>query len=171
LLHGEERKVWGDGGYRGQTKAIQQAEPKAQDMTCKRMKFKNYVDEVAKEKNTTKSKVTAKVEHVFRIVKRVFGFDKVRYRGSPRTTTGCALTSLSSIFIPTANISQDSRHKYAWRPESGLRRHEKPSKPNCSPLPRRSILVNINGLNSHHRIRPLLRDSPNSAPTSRRSRQ
>ncbi len=81
LLHGEERKVWGDGGYQGQTKAIQQAAPKAQDMTCKRTKFKNYVDEVAKKKNTTKSKVRAKVEHVFRILKRVFGFDKVRYRG------------------------------------------------------------------------------------------
>ena len=36
LLHGEERKVWGDGGYQGQTKAIQQAAPKAQDMTCRR---------------------------------------------------------------------------------------------------------------------------------------
>ncbi|WP_041597709.1 IS5 family transposase [Granulicella tundricola] len=81
LLHGEERKVWGDGGYQGQTKAIRQAAPKAQDMTCKRTRFKNYVDEAAKKKNTTKSKVRAKVEHVFRILKRVFGFDKVRYRG------------------------------------------------------------------------------------------
>jgi IS5 family transposase len=81
LLHGEERKVWGDGGYQGQTKAIQQAAPKAQDMTSKRARFKNYVDEVAKKKNTTKSRVRAKVEHVFRILKRVFGFDKVRYRG------------------------------------------------------------------------------------------
>jgi IS5 family transposase len=81
LLHGEERKVWGDGGYQGQTKAIQQAAPKAQDMTSKRTRFKNYVDEVAKKKNTTKARVRAKVEHVFRILKRVFGFDKVRYRG------------------------------------------------------------------------------------------
>ncbi len=64
-----------------QTKAIRQAAPKAQDMTCKRTRFKNYVDEAAKKKNTTKSKVKAKVEHVFRILKRVFGFGKVRYRG------------------------------------------------------------------------------------------
>jgi IS5 family transposase len=40
LLHGEECKVWGDGGYQGQPEAIQQAAPKAQDMTCKRVKFK-----------------------------------------------------------------------------------------------------------------------------------
>ncbi len=43
LLHGEERKVWGDGGYQGQTQAIKAAAPRAQDMTCKRTKFKNYV--------------------------------------------------------------------------------------------------------------------------------
>jgi IS5 family transposase len=46
LLHGEERKVWGDGGYQGQTDVIKEAAPKAQDMTCKRTRFKNYVDVV-----------------------------------------------------------------------------------------------------------------------------
>ena len=80
LLHGEERKVWG-GGYQGQTEAIQQAAPKAQDMTCKRTRFKQYVDPLQKKKNRSKSKVRAKVEHAFRILKRIFGFDKVRYRG------------------------------------------------------------------------------------------
>jgi IS5 family transposase len=100
LLHGEERKVWGDGGYQGQTKAIQQAAPKAQDMTCKRTKFKNYVDEVAKKKNTTKSRVRAKVEHVFRILKRVFGFDKVRYRGIAKNHHRlCANFALINLYL------------------------------------------------------------------------
>ncbi len=45
LLHGEETKVWGDGGYQGQTEAIKQAAPRAQDMTCRRTRFKQYVDE------------------------------------------------------------------------------------------------------------------------------
>ena len=81
LLHGNERKVWGDGGYQGQTEAIRAAAPKAQDMTCRRTKYKDYVDEEARRKNTTKSRVRAKVEHPFRILKRVFGFTKVRYRG------------------------------------------------------------------------------------------
>jgi IS5 family transposase len=40
-----------------------------------------YVDEEAKRKNTTKARVRAKVEHPFRILKRVFGFTRVRYRG------------------------------------------------------------------------------------------
>src|SRR5580698_7109477 len=81
LLHGAERKVWGDGGYQGQTEAIHAAAPKAQDMTCRRTRFKNYVDEEARRNNTTKARVRAKVEHPFRIFKRVFGFVKVRYRG------------------------------------------------------------------------------------------
>jgi IS5 family transposase len=67
-------------------------------MTCKKTKFKNYLDEVAKKKNTKKSKARAKVEHVFRILKRVFGFDKVRYRGIAknhhRLCTNFALVNL-----------------------------------------------------------------------------
>jgi transposase, IS5 family len=107
LLHGEERKVWGDGGYQGQTKAIQQAAPKAQDMTCKRTKFKNYVDEVAKKKNTTKSKVRAKVEHVFRILKRVFGFDKVRYRGIAKNHHRlCANFALINLYLHRKRLAR-----------------------------------------------------------------
>src|SRR5271167_138937 len=40
LLHGGEKKVWGDAGYQGQTEAIHEASPAAQDMTSRRTKFK-----------------------------------------------------------------------------------------------------------------------------------
>jgi IS5 family transposase len=99
LLHGEERKVWGDGGYQGQGDAIRQAAPQAQDMTCRRTKYKNWVDEEAKRKNTTKSRVRAKVEHVFRILKRVFGFTKVRYRGLQKNHQWlCAAFALVNLY-------------------------------------------------------------------------
>jgi IS5 family transposase len=81
LLHGEEKKVWGDAGYQGQTEAIHEAAPKAQDMTSRRVKTKQGVDEEQKRKNRTKARVRAKVEWPFRILKRVFGYTKVRYRG------------------------------------------------------------------------------------------
>ena len=81
LLHGEERKVWGDGGYQGQGESIRQAAPRAQDMTSRRVRYKNFVDELQKAKNRVKARVRAKVEHPFRILKRIFGFEKVRYRG------------------------------------------------------------------------------------------
>ena len=81
LLHGNEKKVWGDAGYQGQTEAIHEAAPKAQDMTNRRVKTKQGVDEDEKRKNWTKSRVRSKVEWLFRILKRVFGYTKVRYRG------------------------------------------------------------------------------------------
>jgi len=82
LLHGEEKKVWGDAGYQGQTEKIREAAPQAQDMTCRRVKnSKGEVDEEQKRKNRTKSRVRARVEWPFRILKRVFGYAKVRYRG------------------------------------------------------------------------------------------
>jgi IS5 family transposase len=81
LLHGDEKKVWGDAGYQGQTEAIREAAPQAQDMTSRRVKTKAGVDEEQKRKNRVKARVRAKVEWPFRVLKRVFGFTKVRYRG------------------------------------------------------------------------------------------
>jgi IS5 family transposase len=60
LLHGEERKVWGDGGYQGQGEAIREAAPRAQDMTSRRTQYKGYVDELQRAKNRVKARVRAK---------------------------------------------------------------------------------------------------------------
>jgi IS5 family transposase len=81
LLHGEERKVWGDAAYQGQGEMIREAAPHAQDMTSRRTRYKQIVDELQRRKNRTKARVRARVEHPFRILKRVFGFVKVRFRG------------------------------------------------------------------------------------------
>jgi IS5 family transposase len=100
LFHGEERKVWGDGGYQGQTEAIREVAPAAQDMTCRRTKFKGGVDELQRKKNRSKSKVRAKVEHVFRIAKCGFGFDKVRYRGIAKNHNRlCAIFALANLYL------------------------------------------------------------------------
>ena len=99
LLHGEERKVWGDAAYQGQGEAIRRAAPQAQDMTSRRTKFKNYVDEEARRKNTTKARVRAKVEHPFRILKRIFGYTKVRYRGLRKNHQWlCAAFALVNLY-------------------------------------------------------------------------
>uniref|UniRef100_E6QJV0 Transposase of ISCARN76, IS5 family IS5 group N terminal part n=1 Tax=mine drainage metagenome TaxID=410659 RepID=E6QJV0_9ZZZZ len=82
LLHGDEKKVWGDGGYQGQTEVIREAAPAAQDMTNRRAKnHRDEVNEEGRRRNRVKSRVRAKVEWVFRVLKRVFGYTKVRYRG------------------------------------------------------------------------------------------
>jgi IS5 family transposase len=60
LLHGEEKKVWGDGGYQGQTQAIHAVAPGAQDMTSRRVKTKAGVDQAERCKNRTKARVRAR---------------------------------------------------------------------------------------------------------------
>jgi IS5 family transposase len=81
LLHGQETRVWGDAAYQGQTEVIHQVAPRAKDMTSRRTRYKHGVDEVERRKNRTKARVRSRVEHPFGILKRVFGFVKVRFRG------------------------------------------------------------------------------------------
>ena len=98
LLHGNETRVWGDRAYRGQRAVIRQHAPRAQDFVNRRYRHRGVVDEIERAKNRTKSKVRAKVEHSIGVIKRVFGFAKVRYRGlrknAHRLLVACALANL-----------------------------------------------------------------------------
>jgi transposase, IS5 family len=98
LLHGEETRVWGDQAYRGQAHVIHESAPRAQDCTHRRYRYKEWIDEVERAKNRTKSTVRSKVEHVFGVMKLKFGFVKVRYRGlaknANRLFATCALVNL-----------------------------------------------------------------------------
>jgi IS5 family transposase len=81
LLHGHETRVWGDQAYRGQKEAMRAAAPRARDFTNQRYRWGKRLDERVKATNRRKSRVRAKVEHTIGVIKRVFGFQKVRYRG------------------------------------------------------------------------------------------
>jgi IS5 family transposase len=98
LLHGEETRVWGDQAYRGQRNVIVEHAPGAQDFTNRRYRQKGVVNENERAKNRTKSKVRAKVEHAFFVIKQIFGFARVRYRGldknAHRLFVNCALANL-----------------------------------------------------------------------------
>ena len=52
----------------------------AADFTNQRTRRGGEVDKVQRCKNRNKSRVLARVEHVFAVVKRLWGFTKVRYR-------------------------------------------------------------------------------------------
>jgi transposase, IS5 family len=55
--------------------------PLAQDYTHAKGCRNKPLTEADKRNNRTKSGVRAKMEHIFRVLKRQFGFTKVRYRG------------------------------------------------------------------------------------------
>ena len=87
LLHGNEQRVYGDSAYASQKPLIQTKAPKAKDFTNQRVRKAGEIDEVERSKNRSKSKVRARVEHVFAVVKRLWGFAKVRYRGLAKNAT------------------------------------------------------------------------------------
>lgn len=98
LLHGKERRVWGDSAYRGQREVIRKHARYARDFTQTHAKPYHPLTEQQRRRNRTKSKVRAKVEHCFFVIKRLFGFNKVRYRGLAknlhRLQVTCALANL-----------------------------------------------------------------------------
>ena len=75
--------------------------PNARDFTNRRYRHRGVVDEIERARNRTKSRVRAKVEHPFGVIKRVFGFAKVRYRGleknAHRLFVTCALANLFMV--------------------------------------------------------------------------
>jgi IS5 family transposase len=100
LLHGQETRVWGDQGYQGQGEVIRQCAPRAKDFTNRVYRRHGKVNEIEKAKNRTKSKVRAKVEHVFGVIKRVFGFQKVSYRGLAKNLHRLQVTAaLANLFM------------------------------------------------------------------------
>lgn len=87
-LHGEETLALGDRGYYKKNRTIDEFE-KEGDLTVltptKKLAGGQLSDE-QKAFNRMLSAVRAIVEHPFRVVKRQFGFVKVRYRGLAKNT-------------------------------------------------------------------------------------
>ena len=98
LLHGAEKRVYGDRGYQGCGEIIKAAAPEARDFTNRRVRQPWGENEAERLRNRTKSRTRARVEHAFLVLKRLWGFDKVRYRGlaknATRTFTALAMVNL-----------------------------------------------------------------------------
>jgi len=100
LLHGNETRVYGDQAYQGKRAVIRAKAPKAKDFTNKRCKWKGIVDQKIADRNSAKSKIRSRVEHSIGVIKRVFGFVKVRYRGLAKNANRLFITAaLANIFM------------------------------------------------------------------------
>jgi IS5 family transposase len=98
LLHGRERRVWGDSAYTGQGTVLHAYAPHARDFTQRKAMRDRSLTRRERATNRWKSRVRAKVEHSIGVIKRVFGFTKVCYRGLAKNThrlvVACALANL-----------------------------------------------------------------------------
>lgn len=95
LLHGEEREVFGDQAY--WSEAHRQA-ALAKGVRYRVNRRSPHLSEYQRFINRRRSAARARVEHVFHVVKRLWGFSKVRYRGLAKNTvrlyTAFALANL-----------------------------------------------------------------------------
>jgi IS5 family transposase len=106
LLHGQESDVFGDAGYQGADKrpdakadckwrvAMRPGKRKQLD------KVNKLADALINKVEQIKASIRAKVEHPFRVIKRQFGFTKVRYRGLKKNTLQIkTLFALSNLWM------------------------------------------------------------------------
>lgn len=95
LLHGQERRVWGDSAYAGQGGVLRVCAPQARDFIHRRARTPEL-----RATNRWKSRVRARVEHPIGVIKRVFGFTKVCYRGLAKNRHRLVVASaLANLFM------------------------------------------------------------------------
>ena len=110
LLHGEEEVVFADAGYQGATK---RAEATGVDwhvaMRPGKRKQQKHTPwgQLIEQAEKLKASIRAKVEHPFRVIKRQFGYTKVRYRGLKKNTAQLiTLFALSNIWMARRVLMQ-----------------------------------------------------------------
>jgi IS5 family transposase len=110
LLHGQESVAFGDAGYQG----IEKRPDATEDVTWhvamrpgkrKALNKENEADAMIDKAEKLKAGIRAKVEHPFRVIKRQFGFVKVRYRGLKKNTAQLfTLFALSNLWMVRSKL-------------------------------------------------------------------
>lgn len=104
LLHGEEEAAFGDAGYQGVHKRPEAKGP-AWHVAMRpglRRKLNPFIapEFIAEQIERAKASIRARVEHPFRVLKRQFGYTKVRYRGLAKNTAQIVtLFALSNLWM------------------------------------------------------------------------
>jgi IS5 family transposase len=120
LLHGKETTVYADAGYTGADKRVVRKKL-AWEIATKRGKLKAMPDGKEKDRlqaiETAKASIRARVEHPFRVIKRQFGYAKVRFRGLAKNTAQVlTLFALSNLWMARKQLLDPAgklRPKYA----------------------------------------------------------
>ncbi|QLF94212.1 IS5 family transposase [Pseudomonas sp. ABC1] len=111
LLHGDENVVCADAGYTGVEKPSEHADRKviwqvaARRSTYKKLNKRSALYKAKRKIEKAKAQVRAKVEHPFRVIKRQFGYTKVRFRGLVKNTAQLVtLFALSNLWMARRHL-------------------------------------------------------------------
>lgn len=111
LLHGEENMVGADAGYTGVEKRPEHEgreviwQIAARRSTYQKLSKHSTLYKAKRKIEKAKAQVRAKVEHPFRVIKRQFGYTKVRFRGLAKNTAQLVtLFALSNLWMARRHL-------------------------------------------------------------------
>lgn len=111
LLHGEENVVCADAGYTGIEKRPEHDgreviwQIAARRSTYQKLGKRSALYKAKRKIEKAKAQVRAKVEHPFRVIKRQFGYVKVRLRGLAKNTAQMmTLFALSNLWMARRHL-------------------------------------------------------------------
>ena len=109
LLHGQESRVFGDAGYSGIAKRKEHLNRFVEWFIALRPGQRKALEQEdpRREEEKKKAGIRARVEHPFRYIKQVFGYNKTRYRGLQKNA------SRLYLLLGFANLLITEK----WRPQ------------------------------------------------------
>jgi IS5 family transposase len=106
LLHGEEQTIYGDSAYTSEKRKTEYA-AKGVKWCVNRKGCRHYqLSSEDMEYNHKQSQTRAKVEHAFRVVKHLWGYQKVRYKGLLKNAAQVfSLFALANLYLVRNELS------------------------------------------------------------------
>jgi len=100
LLHGQEREIFGDQAYWSEDHRRQCRHAGIAYRVNRRAKPGRVLTQHEKAINRSRSRHRARGEHPFQVIKHLWGFTKVRYRGLYKNTVrALTLFALSNLYL------------------------------------------------------------------------
>lgn len=100
LIHGEEDELYGDRAFWSEEDRASFEEVGVQYKVNRRGTKNNPLSDEWRSINRERSRVRSMVEHPFNVVKRLWGFRKVRYRGLAKNTTrALAAFAMANLYL------------------------------------------------------------------------
>ena len=100
LLHGAETDVWGDTAYGGPADRLREVAPHVTPRIQIKRPRGGVLSGRQRAAHRIRAHYRARVEHPFRVIKGIFGFRKVRYRGLHKHTQRCfVLCALAHLYL------------------------------------------------------------------------
>ena len=100
LVHGKEKELYGDQAYWVEDHRLQCQHAGIRYRVNRRGTHQNPLTEQQRRINRSRSRTRARGEHAFRVIKQLWGFTKVRYRGLAKNTARAfAMFALANLYM------------------------------------------------------------------------